>query len=264
MFAINGEITPPCGVPRVVFLPPLVRRCPRSSVSSTGAFSHILMRCSIFLSLMRRATHCISSVRDTIEIPRKIGVYYFGASFLDRVVDCSNRIERTALGTVPEGRLIEVRFENRFKYQRRCGFYYPVPDSGNSERALAHAAGLGNHHPSHRLRSVASCSNLLPQCAEPLFHPLCIDAVKGFSVHTGRAAVRTAAGVGVGEDVFTPHFVIQAVEPSRRLLLGLHVERSLERPDLFRSCQAHANLLTSARSSAPRTRAPFLRRHCPA
>ena len=42
-------------------MPPLVRRCPRSSVSSTGAFSHILMRCSIFLSLMRRATHCISS-----------------------------------------------------------------------------------------------------------------------------------------------------------------------------------------------------------
>jgi hypothetical protein len=35
--------------------------------------------------------------------------------------------------------------------------------------------------------------------------------------------------------------------PLARLLLGLHVERSLELPNLFRSCQAHANLLISAR-----------------
>jgi hypothetical protein len=45
--------------------------------------------------------------------------------------------------------------------------------------------------------------------------------------------------------------------------LAFHIERSLERPNLFRSCQAHANLLLSARSSAPRTRAPFLLRHYP-
>src|SRR5713101_4759288 len=57
MFANSGDATPPCGVPRVAFFPPLIRRCPRSSVSSTGAFSHILMRCSIFPSLTRRATH---------------------------------------------------------------------------------------------------------------------------------------------------------------------------------------------------------------
>src|SRR5262249_32249997 len=61
MVAISGEITPPCGVPRVAFFPPLIRRCPRSSVSSTGALSHILIRCSIFPSLMRRATHVISA-----------------------------------------------------------------------------------------------------------------------------------------------------------------------------------------------------------
>src|SRR6266852_9745969 len=81
--------------------------------------------------------------------------------------------------------------------------------------------------------------------------------------HAGSPAVRTAAGIRVGQEVFTPHFVIQEVEPPRRLLLGLHIERSLELPNLFRSCQAHANLLLSARSSAPRTRAPFLPRHYP-
>src|SRR5437667_9759437 len=61
MFANSGDATPPCGVPRVAFFPPLHRRCPRSSVSSTGAFSHILTRCSIFPSLIRRATHVISA-----------------------------------------------------------------------------------------------------------------------------------------------------------------------------------------------------------
>src|SRR5262249_37106533 len=78
-----------------------------------------------------------------------------------------------------------------------------------------------------------------------------------------RPTVRMAARVGVCEDIFTPHLVIQKVEAPRRLLLGLHVERSLELPNLFRSCQAHANLLFSARSSAPRTRAPFLTRYYP-
>jgi len=36
------------------------------------------------------------------------------------VVDFPNRIERTALGTVAIGRLIEVRFKNRFEHQRKA------------------------------------------------------------------------------------------------------------------------------------------------
>ena len=184
-------------------------------------------------------------------------------SLFDRGVDFPNRIERTALRAVSIGRLIEVRFENRREHQRRRGLHYPIPDSGNTERALAHSAGLGNHHPSHRLRCVAFCLHLLAQCGEPPFHSASVDAREGFPVHTGCAAVRTAADVCVGKDVFTPHFVIQKVKPPRRLLLGLHVERSLELPDPFRSYQAHANLLISTRPSAPRTRAPFLPRHYP-
>src|SRR5438094_976127 len=172
-------------------------------------------------------------------------------------MDFPDRIERTALGAVTIGRLIEVRFENRAEHQRRRGLDYPVADSRNTERALAHATGLGNHHPSNWLRSVASCSNLLPQCAEPPLHPARVDAREGLPVHAGRAAVRTAPGIRVSEDVFTPHFVIQAVEPPRRLLLGLHVQRPLEPPNLFRSCQAHANLLVSARSSAPPNQGSF-------
>jgi len=45
--------------------------------------------------------------------------------------------------------------------------------------------------------SVTSCSNLLPQCAEPRLHPVCVDAREGLPVHAGRAAVRTAVGQSV-------------------------------------------------------------------
>src|SRR6516225_4453217 len=53
----KGLIGDPCGVPRPSFRF-RVLRCvfPRSSVSSTGASSHILIRCSIAPSTTRRAT----------------------------------------------------------------------------------------------------------------------------------------------------------------------------------------------------------------
>jgi hypothetical protein len=70
---------------------------------------------------------------------------------------------------------------------------------------------------------------------------------EGFSIHARGPAVGPAEGIGVGKDVSTPHLVIEKVESPRRLLLGLHVERSLELSNLFRSYQAHANLLLSAR-----------------
>src|SRR6202049_3806937 len=69
MLASSGLATPPCGVPRVFPLPPLMRRVPSASRSSIGALSHILMRRRTFRSTTRRATDFISSevaVRPTL------------------------------------------------------------------------------------------------------------------------------------------------------------------------------------------------------
>src|SRR5215470_15715753 len=58
----NGLIGEPCGVPRPSSRFRVLRRLfPRSSVSSTGASSHILIRWSMFPSTTRRATDFISS-----------------------------------------------------------------------------------------------------------------------------------------------------------------------------------------------------------
>src|ERR1700720_4455639 len=56
MLASNGLTTPPWGVPQVLLLPPLTRRVPSLSRSSTGAFSHSLISHSTCRSTMRRAT----------------------------------------------------------------------------------------------------------------------------------------------------------------------------------------------------------------
>ena len=61
MFASSGEITPPCGVPCFERLPPVYLGRPCSSFSSTGTFSHILIRCSTFRSATRLAMLVISS-----------------------------------------------------------------------------------------------------------------------------------------------------------------------------------------------------------
>jgi len=59
--ASSGLTTPPCGVPLRLLLPPLMRRFPAPSRSSTGEVSHSLMNRSTFASTMRRATLCMSS-----------------------------------------------------------------------------------------------------------------------------------------------------------------------------------------------------------
>src|SRR5271165_4250178 len=53
--ASNGLITTPCGVPRRLLLPPLMRRRPAPSRSSTGTLSHSLINRSTFRSTIRRA-----------------------------------------------------------------------------------------------------------------------------------------------------------------------------------------------------------------
>jgi hypothetical protein len=159
------------------------------------------------------------------------------------------------------------------------GLYHPISDRGYAEWALAHAPRFGNHHPFHRLRSVASCSHLLPQGTEPAVHPVCFNVREGFSVHARRAPVCTATRVGVGEDVFPPHLVIQTVKPPRRLLLGFHVESARWSVRIFsgvtrltpiscsRLVQAHSEpgLLSSPGiTRVPRSNEPLRRRSSPA
>src|SRR2546429_6884304 len=68
MLASNGLATPPCGVPRALLLPPLMRRFPSPSRFSIGAFSHSLISRSTAPSAIRRATDFINSLCGIIAI----------------------------------------------------------------------------------------------------------------------------------------------------------------------------------------------------
>ena len=107
------------------------------------------------------------AVWSSVQVLRQIGVHHFSSPVIQSFVDNTNRIVRAPTRPVSIRRLVEVRFEDRFDHQLGCGLHHPIPDGGYPERPLAHAAGLRDHHPSHWLRGVASCPNVLPQLAKP-------------------------------------------------------------------------------------------------
>src|SRR5262245_12934593 len=157
----------------------------------------------------------------------------------------------------PNCRLVEVRFEDRFDHQLGCGLHHPIPDGGYPERSLTHAAGLRNHHPSHRLRGVTSCSYLLPQLAQPAGHAIRPDLREGDAVHTRRPTVLPAERECMGEDVFTPYLVVQSMKPPGWIPLGRHVQRPLEPPEFRGGCQAHANPPPLGSSERTPNQGPF-------
>ena len=83
-------------------------------------------------------------------------------------------------------------------------------------------------------------------------------------VHARRPTVLSAERECVREDVFTPHLVVQDMEPPSWIPLGRHVQRPLEPPGFRGGARLTPIPLPLARPSAPRTRAPSLHRRYPA
>jgi site-specific DNA recombinase len=181
-------------------------------------------------------------VRNRVEVLRQIGVHNLGVSLVNGAGDLANRVERAPLRSIPVGRLVEVRFEDRFQHQFDGRLHHPVPYRRNPEWPFA-AAWFGHHHPAHRRRPIRLLAQFLSQCRQPRLHSGRLDVLEARPVHTSRSPRRARDPVRVGQDVVAAHLVVQEVEPERRLLLRLHVQRPLQPPNTVRSRQAHANLL---------------------
>src|SRR5260370_34129934 len=88
IFASKGEMGEPCRLPRRLSRASVVRVfLPRSSVSSTGHSSHILIRCSTRRSTIRRATDFRSSLADTIGWM----LFQTGDAETDRLLEAARR-----------------------------------------------------------------------------------------------------------------------------------------------------------------------------
>jgi DNA-binding transcriptional ArsR family regulator len=113
------------------------------------------------LSLVQPGELCVCDLVEILRLPQPTISRHLSYLRRARLVKVRqerswNYYERTALGTVSVGRLIEVRFENRFERQQRCGLYHlsriggmpsgrwPTPLAGSGTAASAPA------WPSHR------------------------------------------------------------------------------------------------------------------
>src|SRR5262249_13545323 len=134
----SGLIGEACGLPRPSSRFRVLRRLfPRSSVSSTGASSHILIRWSMFPSTTRRATDFRSSeCGREFKVGAEICIYDFPMASVDQLMDLSYCVQCAAV--FPIGVLfrlqvgLEYGFENQNCRHLRC----PVADSGDSQREL--------------------------------------------------------------------------------------------------------------------------------
>ena len=125
----KGLIGAPCGVPR-----PSSRlrvlRCffPRSSVSSTGASSHILIRCSIAPSTTRRATDFISSACGiAIEVAAEICVYNLPMASVDQLMDMPYGVQCAAVCPIGVLLRLQIGLEYRFEHQHCRRFHRSDP-----------------------------------------------------------------------------------------------------------------------------------------
>ncbi len=74
------------------------------------------------------------------------------------------------------------------------------------------ALGLGYERSSDRLRPVSLPPERKRQFAKPPPYPIGLDVREVLTVHTGRALVGAALGIGVRQDVLTADLVVQGVK----------------------------------------------------
>jgi hypothetical protein len=105
------------------------------------------------------------------------------------------------------------------------------------------SSGLVDQNAANRVRPVRLLAQFGPSLSQPLLQPIGFNGLKAHSVHSRCSPVFSGKPIGVGENVLSVHLVVEQVEAETWLVLRLYVKLPLERPDLFGSFQAHANLL---------------------
>jgi hypothetical protein len=85
------------------------------------------------------------------------------------------------------------------------------------------AIRLGDIDSLHRLRSIPLTPEVFRQFSKPSIHPIRFDVLEPLTIHSFRAAIRAARGIGVRQHVSSVHLVIQRVEPKAGSFLRFHL-----------------------------------------
>src|SRR3984893_9137597 len=98
-------------------------------------------------------------MRNVVEILAQIGVYHIRITFTNQPMDFLNRILSASLRSISVSIRLQIRLEDRLQHQFGRGLRHSVPYGRDTQWPFA-AIGLRDHHPSHRLGPVRSCTAL--------------------------------------------------------------------------------------------------------
>src|ERR1017187_10549668 len=149
-----------------------------------------------------------------------------------------NRVLRAPLRPIAIGIRIEIRFKDRFQHQLSGGLHHPVPYGWNPQWTLA-PARLWDVHPPHGLWCIRLCSKVIPEAVQPFPQPCRFDSREALPIYSRRALIGLGQCIGMVQNVFPVHLVVEQVETVVRLFLRFLVQLPLKHPDLNRCLQAH-------------------------
>ncbi len=148
---------------------------------------------------------------DAPEVIRKVGVNDVRVAPKQQLFHLDHRLLGRSPGAVGVLFGWKVGFENRLQHQQCCCQANPIPQGRDAQRPQF-TLGLGYEHSSDRLRPVSLLPERKRQFAKPPPYPIGLDVREILTVHTRRALVRAALGIGMSQDVLTADLVVQGIE----------------------------------------------------
>ena len=173
-------------------------------------------------------------MRNAPEVVREVGVNDFRVATEQQLFHLDHRLLGVAPGAVGVLFWWKVGFEDRFQHQHRCCHADPIPQGRDAQRP-EFAVGLRDEHSSDGVRSVGLLPERKRQFAEPPLHPIRLDIREILTVHTRRALVGAALGIGMRQDVVAADLVVQGVEAIAGFCLRFRVQRLLQFLNTLRS-----------------------------
>jgi site-specific DNA recombinase len=178
---------------------------------------------------------------DAVEVTRQVRIDDFRMPRIQQPVDLPDGVQGAMFGPIGVLLRLQVGLEDRLQDQHCRHLRHAVSDRPDAQRPLF-AIRFGDENTTHWLRSIRLLPQLVRQFVQPPIDAIRLDVRERLTIDPRRATVGSAAVEGKAQDVATVHLVVQQVESVARRSLRFGMQRLLEFPNLFRSCEAHANL----------------------
>jgi hypothetical protein len=150
-------------------------------------------------------------VRNTAEVVGKVGVYDIRMPAEHQLFHLGHCLLRVAPRAVRILFAWKIGFEDRFQHQHRCCHADPIPQGRDAQRP-EFAVGFRYEHAPDRVRPVVLFLERKRQFAKPPLYAILLDIREVLLIHTRRAPIGAAQGVGMGQNILAENLVVQSIE----------------------------------------------------